>query len=53
MIYSAIRGLLWQPLLVFPAPFPECQLNPFQNDVMDFAALLESGLPQGIVRGLG
>jgi hypothetical protein len=33
----------------FPAPFPECQFYPLQNNVMDFAALLESGLPQGVV----
>jgi hypothetical protein len=49
----AMQSLGYRSLPVFPGPFPECQFDPLQNDVMDFAALLESGLPQGIVRGLG
>ena len=37
MIYRASLPIVTR----FPAPFPDCQFDPLQNDVMDFAALLK------------
>jgi hypothetical protein len=45
MIYSGTCALGCGSLPVFPGPFPQGQFDALQNDVMDFAALLESGLP--------
>jgi hypothetical protein len=36
-----------------PSAFPKRQLDSFQNDIVDFSAFLERGLPQSFMHRFG
>jgi len=49
---QSFRGLFAFGLSL-PPPLAECGLNPLQNNIVDFAALLVGRLPQGLIQALG
>ena len=42
----------WKPSTLPSSPFPERQVNPLQDDIVDFAPLREGRLPEGLIERL-